>query len=484
MRAAAIVLLVSSCTLGPNPEKCARDQQCRDVFGLGATCADDGLCQLPEENLRCASTYPRDLLTRPEKHGRDLVLGTLFDASTDGPQIQAAELAATQINDNIGPGDWLEGRQIGVVHCSYETNIELDDLDYVAAAEESANYLIDVLGVRALIGPATSDQSEVVYPIAEAADVVIVSPSATSIFLNDIDGVSSTDEEPGLFWRTAPPDNLQGIAIADDLLTRGVSHIAVAHQAGSYGTGLADVAMQEFSRGGGTADRFTFTNTSGLTDAIIDAANAAEVEEVLFISSEVTDIVAFLNGAEGIAQYTDVADPLEIFLTDAASDPILLESSSGQLNAQIRGTRPQVPEGGEYQVFSVAYNIAYSEDPAAAVFASFSYDATMLALYGAAWAHYNEPEIGGLNIARGLRQVSDASQPEIGIRGTRYSEGVSKFANAEPINLAGASGGLDFDEFTGETDNPIEVWVINATQDDFDTVRICQPDGSCSDVVR
>ena len=137
--------------------------------------------------------------------------------------------------------------------------------------------------------------------------------------------------------------------------------------------------------------------------------------------------------------------------------------------------------GGEYEVFSVAYNVAFGTDPASAVFAAYSYDAAMLALYGAAWAHYNESSQTGTHIARGFRQVSDTSMPATGIRGTRYFTGISPFEDGEAVNLDGASGALDFDPVTGETSNPIEVWVINAAHDDFETVRVCDPDGQCSD---
>jgi len=480
LRLAPFVLLFS-CSLGPNPEKCVRDQQCRNAFGLGATCGEDGLCAIAGSNIRCDQTYPSDLLSRPEKHSKDLILGTLFDGQTDRPQQQSVELAAMQVNDNIGAGDWLDGRQVGIIHCTYETDLALDDLDYAEAAEDAVAYLVDVMGVRTLVGPATSAQSEVVYPLAEASDVVVVSPSATSVFLSNIDGAISTDEDPGLFWRTAPPDNLQGYAIANDMSARGVTHVSVVHQAGSYGTGLADVAIQNFGQLGVQVDRLVFENSSQLTDAIVDAARLDGVQEVLFISSEIADVVAFLGGAEGIAEYVDVVDPLEVFLTDSASDPILFEQTSGTLDAQIRGTRPRVPNGGEYEAFSVAYNVAFGQDPASAVFTSFSYDAAMLALYGAAWAHFNEADYGGTSVARGFRQVSDEQQAARGIRGTRYADGVTPFEDGQPINLAGASGALNFDDVTGETSNPIEVWVINATHDDFETVRVCEPNGQCTD---
>jgi ABC-type branched-subunit amino acid transport system substrate-binding protein len=437
---------------------------------------------MAKRNDRCDQTYPSDLLTRPEKHSGDLIFGTLFDGQTDVPQRQSIELAAMQVNDNIGAGDWLEGRKVGIVHCTYETDLDLDDLDYPEAAEAALTYLVDVMGIQALLGPATSSQSEVVYPLAESADVVVVSPSATSVFLNNIDGAISTDADPGLFWRTAPPDNLQGYAIANDMDARGVTSVAIVHQSGSYGTGLADVAIQEFGQLGIEVERLVFGNASQLTDAIVDAARVDGVQEVLLISSEIADVVSFLNGAEGISEYTDAVDPLGVFLTDSGVDPILLEQTSGSLDGQIRGTRPRVPVGGEYEAFSVAYNVAFGEDPASQVFASFSYDAAMLALYGAAWAHYNESDVSGKNIARGFRQVSDESQEARGIRGTRYAEGVTPFKLGQPVNLAGASGELNFDEVTGETSNPIEVWVINADRDDFETVRVCEPDGQCDDI--
>lgn len=465
-------LFLVSCSLGPRPEVCDIDATCRDAFGLGWSCGEAGFCEEPAPNARCDSSWPTDLLTRPEKYGDAIVIGSLFDRLTDLPQTRSAELAVRQASENGG----LDGRTIGIVHCGYEEDNTIDDLDNEAAARSTARYLVDVLGAQVLVGPATSDQATIVYDEVSADGVLIISPSATSPLLTTIDGETSTDEDPGLFWRTAPPDDVQGAAIAADLLARGRTHVAVINKTGAYGTALADVITAEIDPSI-QLDRFEFTNATELTEALVDAVADPAVQEVVFLSGDVEDLISFLNGAVTQSRFKPpvpapdpepdpLLDPLEIFFADGGADPYLLDQTANaeDLYPQVRGTRPQVPVGPVYQTFQVAYSAEFDgEDPAPAVYASFSFDAAWLALYGTAWATYQEPKVDGVGIARGLRQISDGSTP-LPVRSSSWDDVLASFLEGSSLDLDGASGPLDFDPVSGETAVPIEYYYIEGDE--------------------
>lgn len=452
------LLMLAGCVLGPRPEVCEADGPCREAFGLGWQCGDEGFCEQAEPHPRCDQTWPPDLLSRPEKYKDALVLGILFDATTDVPQRRSAELAVRQAHENGGLG----GRTVGAVQCGYQQDNALDDLNNPDAVRAIARYAVDVLGAHVLVGPATSDLSAVAYDEVASDDVLILSPSATSPLLTTIDGEGSTDEDPGLFWRTAPPDDLQGLAIAADLAARGVGEVAILNKKGAYGTALADVIEANLAAGT-VSHRFEFTNDTELTEAVVDAAFIANLEEVVFLSGDVEDLIAFLNGANTQSRFTDPTDPVEIFFADGGADPYLLTETqnASQLWPLIRGSRPQVPEGPVYDTFRAAYSSAYNgEDPSPAVYASFSFDAAWLALYGMAWATHQEAEIRGTTIARGLRRVSGPASAEVPVRASSWEAVQQAFEAGEAVDLRGASGPLDFDPATGETAIPIEIWVI------------------------
>lgn len=469
------VALSLSCSLGPRPQVCEANATCRDAFGLGWLCGDEGYCEQAPPNARCNTSWPPDLLRAPEKYADAIVLGSLFDHSTDVPEVRSAGLAVRQVGDNDG----LQGRTFGIVHCNYQEDIELDDLDNDAAAAASARWLVDVLGVKALIGPPTSDQATVVYEEVSGDGVVIISPSATSPLLTTIDGEISNDASPGLFWRTVPPDDLQGAAIAEDLATRGVGSIAIIHQQGVYATALADVVEGAYA---GAIQRYQFANDSGLIDAFSDAV-LEDIEEIIFLSGSVTDVITFLNAAAPHPRFQGAVDeedpePLRIFLADAAADPAVIDGPPAMLPL-IRGTRPQVPGGPVYDTFASAYSATYQLDPSQSVYTSFTYDAAWLAMYGIAWSVLQEGGIEGPGIARGLRRVSGPASTPTNVRASSWPVVVNAFQAGERVDLVGASGPLDFDPDTGEVAVPIEVWVIEGGE--FVPVALCDS-GGCEEL--
>jgi ABC-type branched-subunit amino acid transport system substrate-binding protein len=72
------------------------------------------------------------------------------------------------------------------------------------------------------VGATSSPETQAAYTVASAAGSLLISPSSTSPALTTLDGLTCSDNEPGLLWRTVPPDELQGQVIAQDLAARGI----------------------------------------------------------------------------------------------------------------------------------------------------------------------------------------------------------------------------------------------------------------------
>lgn len=451
---AALPLLLAGCSLGTfGYSPCETDGECRDAFGFGSVCGDAGLCEDAAPAPRCERTWPENLFDRLDEYRDAVVLGALFSLPSDLPEAQAAQLAVQQVNDVAG----LDGRPFALVECTYAADPAFDDLASEDAAAASAAFLAETLGVPAIVGPATSSTAEAAYYVAAEAGAVVISPSATSPSLSTIDGLEKTDEEPGLFWRTAPPDSLQGEVVAQDMLDRARSDVFVIYRTGSYGEGLATVFQAAFEKAGGRTTLQPFSDATERSLAVLAAEQAAP-EEVLFISSEPDDVVGFLNAAREAPGFQDIG----IFLTDTARDQELLTAAAAasDLFDQIRGTAPWVrTDLPVYEFFAYAYGAEYAPDSAAdSVYTAHTWDATWLAVHGVAWSVANEGAITGLGVARGLRQVS-AGEP-VDINPTTWTRIRASFDEGLSVDVTGASGNLDFDPVTEETSAPIEVWAV------------------------
>jgi branched-chain amino acid transport system substrate-binding protein len=444
-------LAVSGCSVVARPdfEECKAHGDCRSAFGIGSTCGDDGLCAAPVVNKRCATTFPEDLFTRPENYKNAVVFGSLMDhsSSTHQRRERSSRLAAKQINEERG----MDGRTMAIVFCTYEENIQLDNLKPTDAAVASARYLVNVLGVPAMIGPAGSGDASAVYQALRGTGALVMSPSATSPALTDLDP-QATDAKPGLLWRTAPPDTLQGPIIAADMAARGVTDVMIIAQRGAYGEGLATVFQQAFSR----PVPVRLFGTENERNALVTEGGSASASEVLFISSTQADVIAFLQAAGQNSGYQTKT----FFLTDSAANKEVIDGSPPGVLDRIRGTRPTPVDSGEpvFNNFRGSYASEYNEDVTAFSFTAHTYDATWLVFYGSAWSNINEKNISGLGIAKGLRKIS--SGREFNIQPLTWGSIVEQFRSGSGVNVRGASGTLDYDPATEETSAPIQVWVI------------------------
>jgi len=416
--------------------------------------------------------FPDDLFSDQVKHADTIVFGNLMDRSVETQEARerAARLAYLGANEAGG----LEGRDFGVVFCNIQ---EMDGSETRSEnAIEAADYLINTLGVPAILGPSSSGDLQDVYLAYQDSGTLFISPSATSPALSTLDGSSPSDTNPGHLWRTAPPDDLQGRAIAADLRAQLGSRdmgdittdLAVIFQMGPYGEGLASVLSDEIDDicPACTVDLRPYSNNSQRDVAATQVGADTGIEEVVFIASNVDEVVAFLNGAATNIDYT--GDPgKRIFLTDAAANNDLIDSSStdaqNELFPRIRGTRPKPLSQGEfaYGLFRAAFAAEYDgQSPDQFSFTAHAYDAAWLLVYGTTWALLQEGSITGTNIAKGLRKVS--SGESIDVQPTNYNSIKTRFGDGLPIDIEGASGTLDFDPSTEETSGPIQTWEIVA----------------------
>jgi hypothetical protein len=168
--------------------------------------------------------------TGPLKFGTLLPLtGTL--AFLGPPEVAGVQLAITEINEAGG----VLGAPVEIVtgdSGDTSTNIATQTV----ATHQQA-------GVNAIIGAASSDVTKTVIDSVTQAGILLFSPANTS---NDF----TTYQDNGLYFRTAPPDLMQGQVLADLISTEGNQSVGILAQNGEYGTGLAQVIVDNLANSG------------------------------------------------------------------------------------------------------------------------------------------------------------------------------------------------------------------------------------------
>ena len=181
------------------------------------------------------------------------------------PSLKAVQLVVKEINDQGG----IQGRPI-------ELLVE-DDACKPELATNSATKLV-VGGVKMVIGHTCSGPTKAALPIYQSAKVLVISPSATSPLLNQ-------DGAYPFFFRTIATDDVQAATqVKFALRTLKAGKIAVLHDKGDYGKGLAEFAKSLIERSG-TAQVALFEGISpGAVDysAVVQKIKRSDAEAVLF----------------------------------------------------------------------------------------------------------------------------------------------------------------------------------------------------------
>lgn len=168
-------------------------------------------------------------------------------ASYGLPTVKAAELVVAQYNAKGG----INGKMI-------ELLVE-DDVCKPEVATNTATKLVTD-GVHVVLGHICSGATKAALPIYKEAGVVVMSPSATN------PGLTQSGDYPN-FFRTIASDDAQAQTEVDFAINViGAKKIAVIHDKGDYGKGLAEFA-KKFIEESGKAEVVLF---EGVTPGAVD----------------------------------------------------------------------------------------------------------------------------------------------------------------------------------------------------------------------
>ena len=308
----------------------------------------------------------------------DLTIGNLVPLTGDlapyGPAGQkAGELAADEINAAI--------KKAGV-----DQTVELvtedgasDDQGGVQAARK---LIAD--GATCISGDYASTATvSVARSVTVPEGVMLISPASTADALSDLD-------DDGLFARTAPPDGLQGKALADrmDQELGGLQGktINIGARNDLYGTGFADSLEAELEQRGAT-----------VTEKVIyDPEQPSYNSEAGQLTSGNPDNFVIIDFPETFAKLgpalarTGNWEPSKTFITDGLSSTDLTELLGPESTEGMLGTAPGTFAGEAPDAFDRAYKKA----PGAArnLFDATTFDDVMLCYLAAVAAGSSDGE--------------------------------------------------------------------------------------------
>ena len=261
--------------------------------------------------------------------------------------------------------------------------------------------------------------------------VMLISPASTADALSDI-------EDEGLFARTAPPDGLQGVALADRMEKvlgnlKGKT-INIGARNDLYGTGFADSLAEELEARGAKVG----------AKVIYDPEQPSYNSEANEIVAGNPDNYVIIDFPETFAKLgpalvrTGKWSPKDTFITDGLSSTDLTELVGPQATEGLQGTAPGTFKGEAPNDFNKLYEEA--PGPPRNLFDSGVFDNVILCYLGALAAESSE----GSAIAESI--VAVTGPPGKKVTFEQLPEAIEAIENGEDINYEGASGPIDWDE--------------------------------------
>jgi len=348
----------------------------------------------------------------------------------------SAEMAFKEASDS---GKLLNGSTIEVVRAD-STCID------AAAATSAAERLITSDRVAGIMGADCSGvTTAIANNVAIPNGVTMVSPSATSPALTDID-------DNGYFFRTAPSDARGGEILAQVVIERGVSKVAVTYTNNDYGKGLADSFSSAFTALGGTVTMdASHEDGKGDYSAEVAALSASGANELV--------VIGYLDqGGRGIIQSSIDSGAFSTFvLSDGMIGQSLIDNVDGDLSGSFGTIAGSDSEGA-----AIFKTVASSNGiPGDGPYEPESYDAAALMILAMQAGNSSDRA----SIAANIMNVANAPG-EIILPG-QLAKGLEILSNGGQVNYQGATN-VEFTEVGESTGSFKELEIGNGK---FNTIK-------------
>lgn len=382
----------------------------RGVAVLGAACLALGACSNDGETPSTGSS------SAPAATGGDGVfkVGTLLPqtgslAFLGPPEFAGVDLAVKEINAAGG----VLGKDVVVSDTdSGDTSTDL--------ASQSVNKLL-AEKVDVIIGAASSSVSLSVIDKITGAGVVQISPANTS-------DKFTTYNDKGLYFRTAPPDTLQGRVLGDLVVADGNATVGLLVLQDAYGTGLAKSVRAAVESGGGQV----------VAEEIYDPKAAdfsAEIGKIKEANPAAIVLIGFDETKKIVPKLVEVgltAKAKKWYFVDGNLSNYGKEFPNGTFEGA-KGTLPGAKTTDDFQKKLLEVDPALKDFS----YSAESYDATILAALAAEAAKSDAPG----DYSKQLAAVSKAGE-----KCTTFQACKDLLAAGKDIDYDGVSGPVEFND--------------------------------------
>lgn len=320
------------------------------------------------------------------------------------PELAAEKLAVADINAAGG----VLGKDVTTV------DADTSDADH-ADQNSSATQSVMSKNPSFVIGPASSSVVKNVYKTITSAKVPMLSMGATS---SDFSGLDP------YFFRTVPPDSVQGAVLGQVIAQDGVKNLAIAVLNDEYGTHLRDVVVKTVEDAGvnvvyGEKDAFDPTETN--FSSIATAVKASNPDATLVIAFDQTKSVVKALAAAGV-------DTHKMYMSDSNT-----VDHSGDFEAGlIEGTKGTIPGSHPTDEFQAKLK-KIKPDLGDFTYAAETYDAVILSALAATEGGATD----GKTVAKNLPAVSGTTGGE---KCESYKDCVALIKDGKEIQYVGQSG--------------------------------------------
>ena len=344
-----------------------------------------------------------------------LTVGTLLPqtgslAFLGPPEFAGVDAAIKEINE--------AGGVLGKPVTKYDT----DSGDTTTnIASQSVDKLI-TQKADAIIGAASSSVSESVIDKITSAGVVQFSPANTS-------DKFTTIKDNGLYFRTAPPDKLQGRVLGDLIVADGSDTVGILAMQDSYGTGLADQVSKTVTDGGAeVVERVDYDPKAADFSADVAKIKAKNPKAIVLIGFEETAKVIQELIKQGLP-----ASKHKWYMVDGnLSNTNYVKMPKGTLKG-VKGTTPGAAAPDDFKGKLTAVNPKLEDFS----YAPESYDAMNLIALAAEAAKSD----AGVDIGAKLAEVSKGGE-----KCNNFKSCVDLLKAGKDIDYDGVSGQVEFND--------------------------------------
>ncbi|MFC4119642.1 ABC transporter substrate-binding protein [Nonomuraea zeae] len=344
-----------------------------------------------------------------------LTLGTLLPqtgslAFLGPPEFAGVDLALKEINEAGG----VLGKPVAKIDTDSgdtTTNIASQSVDKLLAQKADA-----------IIGAASSSVSESVIDKITGAGVIHFSPANTS-------DKFTTISDKGLYFRTSPPDKLQGRVLGDLIVADGNDTVGILAMQDSYGTGLADQVQKTVTDGGAeVVERVDYDPKAADFSAEVAKIKAKSPKGIVLIGFDETAKVVNELVKQGLP-----ASKHKWYMVDGnTSNTNYLKMPKGTLDG-VKGTIPGAAAPEDFQKKLIAVDADLKDFS----YAPESYDAANLIALAAEAAKSD----AGVDVAAKLIEVSKGGE-----KCKSFKECVDLLKAGKDIDYEGVSGPVEFND--------------------------------------